>query len=160
MAAIFGILGACRKDELIHVATNDIEKYYCDSDTEKKNPMILVKIPKTKNGIERSFTVKDEFYKFYEKYATLRPKNVPHSRFFINYQNGKCTQQPIGVNKFASMPKTIAIALNLENPELYTGHCFRRTSATLLVEGGADILTLKRHGGWKSTSVAEGYVTS
>ena len=33
-----------------------------------------------------------------------------------------------------------------------------QTSATLLVDNGGDITSLKRHGGWKSTSVAEGYV--
>lgn len=38
------------------------------------------------------------------------------------------------------------------------GHSFRRTSATLLADAGADLFTLKRHGGWKSNSVAEGYV--
>lgn len=41
--------------------------------------------------------------------------------------------------------------LKLPDPLAYTGHCFRRTSATLLVNGGSDILQLKRHGGWKSS---------
>ena len=56
------------------------------------------------------------------------------------------------------MPKTIAVWLGLENPELYTGHTFRRSSATLLANSGANITTLKRHGGWKSEQVAEGYI--
>lgn len=56
------------------------------------------------------------------------------------------------------MPKDIAEFLSLPEPELYTGHSFRRTSATLLVDGGADLTTLKRHGGWKSNVVAEGYI--
>ena len=46
----------------------------------------------------------------------------------------------------------------MPNSNLYTGHCFRRSSATLLVDAGGDITTLKRHGGWKSTTVAEGYI--
>jgi hypothetical protein len=46
----------------------------------------------------------------------------------------------------------------LKNPEEYTGHTFRRSSATLLAESGADTSILKRLGGWKSTNVAEGYV--
>lgn len=50
------------------------------------------------------------------------------------------------------------IDLHLSKPAEYTGHCLRRTSATLLIDGGADITSLKRHGGWKSASVAEGYV--
>lgn len=28
----------------------------------------------------------------------------------------------------------------------------------MLVEGGADLITLKRHGGWRSSAVAEGYI--
>jgi len=42
----------------------------------------------------------------------------------------------------------------------YVGHSFRRTSATVLVEAGADKETLMRHGKWKSSKVAEGYVDS
>jgi hypothetical protein len=43
---------------------------------------------------------------------------------------------------------------------MYTGHSFRRTSATLLANAsGTDILDLKRHGGWKSGTVAEGYIS-
>ncbi|CAG9784610.1 unnamed protein product [Diatraea saccharalis] len=38
------------------------------------------------------------------------------------------------------------------------GHSFRTTSATLLADSGADILTLKRHGGWRSNAVAESYI--
>lgn len=34
----------------------------------------------------------------------------------------------------------------------------RRTSATLFVNSGGDMLELKRLGGWKSDSVAQGYV--
>ncbi|KAJ8971088.1 hypothetical protein NQ317_006501 [Molorchus minor] len=42
--------------------------------------------------------------------------------------------------------------------DCYTGHCLRRSSATLLADAGVDITTIKRHAGWKSTTVAEGYV--
>jgi len=64
----------------------------------------------------------------------------------------------VGIHSFGSMPSKIAIFLKLENPTQYTGHCFRRSSATVLAGHGADITTLKRHGGWKSTTVAEGYI--
>ncbi|KAJ8914622.1 hypothetical protein NQ315_015359 [Exocentrus adspersus] len=52
----------------------------------------------------------------------------------------------------------IATFLGLQDPKNFTGHAFRRTSATLLANTGVDILGLKRHGGWKSSTVAEGYV--
>jgi cyclophilin family peptidyl-prolyl cis-trans isomerase len=80
----------------------------------------------------------DNFYHIYKKYAILRPNNVSTTRFFFNYRHGRCSQQVIGINSFGSMPKTVALFLKLKDPEYYTGHTFRRTSATLL----ADLLTL------------------
>ena len=56
------------------------------------------------------------------------------------------------------MPRIIARFLKLPNPELYTGHCFRRSSVTQLANSGGDLTTIKRHGGWKSSTVAEGYI--
>ena len=56
------------------------------------------------------------------------------------------------------IPKQIATWLSLPDPQFYTGHSFRRTSATLLVDGGGDLTDLKRHGGWKSATVAKGYI--
>lgn len=56
------------------------------------------------------------------------------------------------------MPKIVASYLKLKDAESYTCHTFRRTSATLLADSGADLLTLKRHGCWKSSAVAEGYI--
>lgn len=56
------------------------------------------------------------------------------------------------------MPRDIATFLNLGSPHLYTDHCFRQTSATLLADSGANHLTVKRHRGWKSDRVAENYI--
>ena len=56
------------------------------------------------------------------------------------------------------MPKLIAKFLKKPRPDLQSGHSFRRTSVTLLVDAGAEITELKRYGGWKSTAVAEGYL--
>lgn len=56
------------------------------------------------------------------------------------------------------MPQQIARYLKLPNPESFTGHSFRRSAATLIADYGANITTLKRLGGWRSTSVAEGYI--
>lgn len=115
-------------------------------------------LPNTKTNKERKFVISGEYLNIVKAYQELRPTNVSTRRFFLNYQNGKCTRQVIGKNKFGNMPKDIATYLNLPNPELYTGHCFRRTSATLLADSGANITTLKRHGGWRSDQVAEGYI--
>lgn len=40
--------------------------------------------------------------------------------------------------QFGNMPKIIAQFLGLSEMEKYTGHCFRRTAATLLADSGAN----------------------
>ncbi|KAJ8933700.1 hypothetical protein NQ314_013866 [Rhamnusium bicolor] len=42
-------------------------------------------------------------------YVSLRPNNVGHGRFFIQYRQGKCSRQPVGINSFGSLPKRIAL---------------------------------------------------
>ncbi|KAJ8978376.1 hypothetical protein NQ317_005957 [Molorchus minor] len=64
--------------------------------------------------------------------------------------------QPVGKNTFDAI--NYAQLLNLADVNLNIGHCFRRSSATLLVDSEEDILNLKRHGEWKSSTVAEIYV--
>ena len=64
----------------------------------------------------------------------------------------------MGRNVFAKIPSEIAKFLILPNSERHTGHSFRRTSTTVLAGSGGDVLALKRHGGWKSSVIAESYV--
>lgn len=142
-------MGACRKHELYMMKIQHLQYL---------GTAILVSIPDTKTKIERKFTITGEFCNTVKKYSDLRPTNATTSNFFLNYQKGRCTNQVVGINKLGNMPKQVATFLQLPNPELYTGHCFRRTSATMLVDAGADVTTLKRHGGWKSTEVAESYI--
>ena len=94
---------------------------------------MIIRIPDTKNNVPRAFIIEEKFMQIVKKYMALRPKDVPTYRFFLNYKNDKCTRQVIGKNKFAKTPKEIAQYLGLPYAHLYTGHCFRRTSATLLL---------------------------
>ncbi|KAJ8949161.1 hypothetical protein NQ318_012910 [Aromia moschata] len=89
-------------------------------------------------------------------YLALRPAAAKDRRLFYAHRNGKCINQVVGKNQFYKVPETVANFLQLENPNSYTGHSFRRSSATLLVESGGDLMTVKKHGGWKSSNVAEG----
>lgn len=147
---IMGYTGACRREEITNILIDDIED---------KKTMLLIKIPNTKTNNPRSFIINGEKeLNLYRKYIALRPTNVPHRRLFINYNKGKCNKQPVGIHTVGNAPSKIATFLRLPNPEEYTGHCFRRSSATLLANGGADIIHLKRHGGWSSSQVAEGYI--
>lgn len=155
MAFIMGVAGACRCDELIKM---------CVSDIEDKGDVIIVKIPDSKTSKQRLFVITNEtmggvnVLETYREYVALRPEKTCHSRFFVNYFKGRCTTQVVGKNTMAKIPCKIAEYLGLEDAKTYTGHSFRRTSASLLVDAGGDILSLKRHGGWRSTTVAEGYL--
>lgn len=149
MALIIGVLGACRKDELHKLSISDIID---------RGSLYSVTLPITKTSVKRNFVIEGLFYNTVKEYISCRPKDIQCSNFFLNWQKGKCTKQVIGVNKFASMPQTIAKFLKLPQPELYTGHCFRRSSTTILADAGADLITLKRHGEWKSNQVAQGYI--
>lgn len=124
--------------------------------------MFYIKIPSSKTNVPRTFTISNvdgmDFMEIVRNYLKLRPKNCPTERLFLKYVNGKCYSQPVGKNTFAKIPNDIACFLNLPDPKNFTGHCFRRSSATLLANSGCDILELKRLGGWKSATVAEGYI--
>ncbi|XP_031358251.1 uncharacterized protein LOC116181935 [Photinus pyralis] len=152
VALILGVAGACRREELTKMTVNDIQG---------EDTFLLVTIPDSKTHVPRTFSVtegKENWIHLYQKYKALRPQNAQTSRLFLNYKMGKCTVQPVGINTFGAIPKKIASYLKLPNASSFTSHCFRRTSATLLANAGADLLSLKRHGGWRSSTVAEGYV--
>lgn len=152
---IIGITGACRCEELVNMTLDDIED---------KGSILIVKIPDSKTNVQRKFIVDGEtsngvnVLDLFRRYIDLRSPKTSHRRLFVSYRVGKCSVQVIGKNSISKVSYTIAKFLGKENAEEYTGHCLRRSSATLLVDAGADILSLKRHGGWKSTSVAEGYL--
>ncbi|XP_060516643.1 uncharacterized protein LOC132708080 [Cylas formicarius] len=148
VALIMGVMGACRSNELHAMKIQHVTFY---------EGCTRVIVPVTKTKIPRNFTITEKFHDIVKKYANLRLPNASDS-FFMNFQNGKCTKQVIGINKFAKMGREIASFLQIKNPERYTGHCLRRSSATLYVDAGASMTALKRHGGWKSASVAEGYI--
>lgn len=64
----------------------------------------------------------------------------------------------MGKNLIAGIPFKIAQFNKLDNLQNYTGHSYRRTAASWAAEEGADLLSLKRIGGWKSSTVCEGYI--
>jgi integrase len=145
---IMGIAGACRREELCKMSIDDIEF---------KTDVVFVTVPETKNNVSCRFAVTEAVWiGLLLKYKELR--NATNKRFFLTYRNGKCVNSPVGLNTFGKIPSKIAEYLHLDSPDQYTGHCFRRSSATLLVNHGGDLLTLKRHGGWLSSAVAESYV--
>ncbi|XP_057658845.1 uncharacterized protein LOC130895521 [Diorhabda carinulata] len=126
VALIFGIAGG-RSRELTDLKVDDIQ----DLGTS-----LLVIIRESDSHIKRSYNIFNDkgwpidFLDIFRKYASLRPKNIEHRRFFIYYDQGKCSRQVVGKNTFGQLPKKIANFLNLPDPGAYTGHCFRYCSAS------------------------------
>ena len=89
-----------------------------------------------RNSSTRYFFIEGGPLQWVRAYQALRPKNVTADRFFLAYRNGKCITQPLGKNKFGLMPKEIAEFLQLPNPQMYTGHAFRRSPASLCADQG------------------------
>ncbi|XP_037039723.1 uncharacterized protein LOC119077677 [Bradysia coprophila] len=155
VALIIGVYGACRRSELLKMSVNHIE--YGEN-------YIRIVVPKTKTRIDRDFFIDVggdpdvNLIAIVKRYAALRPPSVTIERFFLGYRKGKCISQPIGINTFGGYPKAIAVFLNLQSPSEYTGHCFRRSAASRLAEAGTPLIDIKRHCGWESDRVAEGYI--
>ncbi|KAJ8912306.1 hypothetical protein NQ315_017339 [Exocentrus adspersus] len=146
VALIFGVAGACRGKELHQLTISDVT----DMDHA-----LLVNVRNTKNNVDRNFIINNsnkngiDLIEVCRKYMALRKPETTHSRFFVRHWKKTLLEK---------IPQKVAEYLNLPNSTLYTGHCFRRTSASLLADSGASIDVWKRHGGWKSASVAEGYI--
>ncbi|KAJ8963580.1 hypothetical protein NQ317_017010 [Molorchus minor] len=87
----------------------------------------------------------------FRKYLSLRPPPVKHKRLFCHYKARKI--QLKAKNTKGKFPILVASYLKLPDVACYTGHCLRRSSATLLANGGVDNTAIKRHAGWKPTGV-------
>ncbi|KAJ8918223.1 hypothetical protein NQ315_014093, partial [Exocentrus adspersus] len=132
------------------------------SHVQDKGSYLYVLIPDTKTNISRSFTIIEDAFsvnavEVCRKYINLRPK-AAGGRFFLRSVDGKCTTQHVGINTISKTFSKVASFLGLPDPESFTGHGIRRSSATLLANAGDDITTVKRHRGWKSTTVAQNYI--
>jgi len=79
-------------------------------------------------------------------------------RVFKGWRSMRFLNQGMGRNTLSNVGKKIAEWLELSDVHRYTGHCWRRSSATAMADAGATNMDLKRHHQWKSDSVANGYV--
>ena len=76
---------------------------------------------------------------------------------FRYLNSGRSTNRPIGKNKLSKYPQDVAKFLGLD-PTGYSGHCWRRTGATILAEADVSLIQLKHAGGWRSDQVCQEYV--
>ncbi|KAJ8970449.1 hypothetical protein NQ317_000663 [Molorchus minor] len=148
---ILGIARACRTDELVNLTEDDIEDV---------GSSLIVKKLAIRQRFHESLWLRmwEICLNFFENTCPFVLPTSSISAFFLYYKAGKCSSQPVGKNTMGKIPSVVASYLKLPDVACYTGHCLRRSSATLLADAGVDITTIKRHAGWKSTTVAEGYV--
>lgn len=82
-----------------------------------------------------------------EEYCACFTEQLKHEadgRFFRKLSMAKnylhATKTKVGKNLIGDFGKRIAGILDLPNPEKYTGHCWRRTSITLMTNSGLVII--------------------
>ena len=158
IAALVAIQGALRISEVVNIGYDDV------TFLNNASMSIRIKCSKTDQaGKGYSFIITPNVNA--QLYAVLRMRTymelieTKNGRLFRSATKaGKLGKQPIGVNSMAAIPRFIATFLELPNVDEFSGHSFRRTSATLLSEKGMGLLELKQHGRWKSTAVCERYV--
>lgn len=149
VAASLSVMGALRKCELHDLTTDDIK-------LDDQGYMIHVKAHKSDE--ERDFFMDRDDARFLARYLDARPQGAPKALMLTQQKNGNIMRSAIGINTLAKFPFKIAIYLQLPDPKSFTGHAFRRTSATFAAEAGIDMMNLKRLGGWKFDTVAQGYI--
>ncbi len=67
---------------------------------------------------------------------------------------------PMGRNMVWRVPHELATRLGLPDPDLFTFHSFRRTSATSAADGGSSTAQITYFFGWKNVSMCQEYVSS
>ena len=110
-------------------------------------------------GGKHSFIIPASFSKPFFEMRQLQPDHQT-GRFFKFYdpKTNKFTKRFLGKNNLAKAGIRIATRLGLQNPELYTGHCWRRTGATILAEAGATEQMIMAYGSWSTPKVARMYI--
>lgn len=144
---IMGIQGCIRRKEIYNIKITDLE-----------DDVFIVKIPVTKTKKPKQFLVTDSFYTILKKYINLRPLDIKTDHLFLGYRAGKCIKTPAGINKIAGISKDIATFLKLKNPELYTSHALRRSSASLAANAGCSVEDIQNLGNWGNAKIANHYV--
>lgn len=146
-----GISGGLRRQEIHNIKLKNV--------VPKGEKCVIVQIPDTKGNISKSFAMTGALYDVYEKFMEIRKRtHATSDKLLIHYANGQCKNQNIGIHTVGKIPQIVATFLGLEDPQLYTSHCLRRSGTSVLANSGADMDTIQRYGAWKSKNIAETYV--
>jgi hypothetical protein len=102
----------------------------------------------------------DQYIKDVEEDTRIKFKDW-RGRFFrgcCGVRGKKFSVNALGKNRFSEIGKLAARELGLDDPDSYTGHCWRRSAATNSSDEGIDVQLLMRMMGWRSVTTAMGYI--
>ncbi len=111
VACIFSMHGAHSSRKLASIQIEHLKEY---------ENYYWVLVPNAE--IKQSFTITGALFNYVKRYLSLRPKKVYSNRFFLHYNDGKCSDVPMGHMQFYRMPRKIAQYLKLSKPEQYAGN--------------------------------------
>ena len=80
--------------------------------------------------------------------------------FYTGRKNGNLVNQAMGRNMISAVPHEVARFLGKANPEAYTFHSFRRSSATAAADAGATPQQMVDFFGWKNQSMTSEYIST
>ena len=97
--------------------------------------------------------------RYIDKLAEPKP-GAEEARFLRNWnKRSHKRHQNLGHGMISRFPKDMATYLGID-PTHFSTHSWRRSGAPNLADGGWSLANLKRHGQWKSTATAEGYIAN
>lgn len=145
----------------------ELRSLMCEDLTESQEGWWISYYPgKARGEVSRSrflvpFDSKDNLGSHVTKYMNcLKEHNICSEDLFktVILKTDNLIPRPMGKNTLAKIGSDIANHLHLDNPEEYTGHCFRRTAAKRAADQGANLVQLKRHFHWSGQNVAMRYI--
>ena len=80
--------------------------------------------------------------------------------FYTGRKDGSLTRQVMGRNMVSEVPHLVAQWLGKEDPQSYTFHSFRRSSATAAADKGATAQQMVDFFGWKSHAMTSEYIST
>ena len=149
--------GLLRCVDVLNVRMCDVEMTVSDS------VEVSFKHARKRRNEGFTFYVPKIYSKLFIRYfKELRRSGAPKNDRFLKNYNTKAQTRTVytGRNMVGSFVKAMCVICGIPNSEGYTTHALRRSAATNLADAGVSLVNLKRHGQWKSDSVAESYIAN
>ena len=133
----------------------------CDlrlEDVFLREQKLFVRLP-NKGMIERSAHFGDKTRHYYIRWMAERRTDCDHDGLLHNRHGGRLKYKALRGEYLRTLSKLLRGQRGAETGfDRWLTHRLRHTFATNLAKGGADAMTIRGLGGWKSFQVMEGYV--